>query len=288
MPGRGRRRARRSCSRVPPAVLIASTVLASVACQPKPAEPTSSAGGSFESPSARAPDSQSSSGPSSDAPAPTAPTPTATATAPRRVVLSPSLRVDVDRGEVEVDGIVSLDAGYLEQVACRRGTREHESLFVPDAMPSAIHAALLLAGFTPGRPGSWRWNERREVEFDAPSGDPVEVLLRIGDEAPRPVREFIRDARSGELFPAGPFVFAGSLERENPPSLGEGTHYLADWSGSVIGIVTFGDEVVAWREVIPDSADAAEPVWITRSSELPPPGTRATLVLRRPASGRAP
>lgn len=211
---------------------------------------------------------------------PTAPTPIS----PSRVVaLSPSLRVDMDRHEVQVDGTLCLDAGYLEQVACMKGTREHESLIVPDAKPSAIHAALLLAGFTPGRPGSWQFDAHGTLSSEPPTGDEVEVLLRIGDSAPRPVRDFIRNGQTGDAFPVGNFIFAGSLVRENPPSLGPGTHYLADWSGSVVGVVTFGDEVIAWREVIPDSADASAPVWITRSSELPPPGTRATLMLRRAA-----
>lgn len=203
----------------------------------------------------------------------------------RIVVLSPSLRVDVDHSVVEADGTLCLDAGYLEQVACRRGTREHESLIVPDAMPSAIHAAMLLAGFTPGRPGRWQWSDTGELSVEPPTGDQVEILLRIDGEPPRPIRDFIEDGRTREPFPEGAFVFSGSQVRENPPSLGPGTHYLADWSGSAVGIVTFGDEMVSWREVIPDSADAAAPVWITRSSQLPPPGTRATLILRRPSAG---
>ncbi len=221
------------------------------------------------------------------APAPGDGTPASPAASTQVVQLSPSLRVDTLKGVVEADGTLCLDAGYLEQVACRKGTREHESLIVPDAMPSAIHAALLLAGFTPGHPGRWTMDAQGALTQVPPAGDELVVELRIGSDPPRPVRDFIRNGRTGEPFPEGSFVFAGSELRERPPSLGPGELYLADWSGSVVGLVTFGDEVVAWREVIPDSAEISEPVWVTRSSELPPPGTRATLILRR-AGGAAP
>lgn len=227
-------------------------------------------------------------------PAPSDPLPSASATPdvralgtpesglPEFVALSGALRVDRERGLVEADGWICLDAGYLEQVACRRGTREHESIIVPEAMPSAIHAALLLAGFTPGQPGRWFFDEMNELRFVPPTGDPVEVLIRIRGERERPVSDFIMDARSGRAFPSGAFIFAGSSFEPNPPSLGPGEHYVADFTGSIVGLVTFGDEVIAWSEVIPDAAEVAEPVWVTRSSELPPPGTAATLILRRP------
>lgn len=216
--------------------------------------------------------------------------------APAAIVeLKPGLRVDRARGAVELDGVISLDAGWLEQVVCARGTREHESIFVPDARPSEIHAALLLAGFEPGRPGLWRELADGGLELVPPSGDPVEVLLRVdsGDRSEggtatsaaeyRPISMFIRDARTGRPFPDRPFVFAGSLFAPNPPSLGPGEHYVADWTGSIIGLVTFGDEVVAWEEVIPDRAEIAEPVWEANPLRLPPPGAPATLLLRRPA-----
>lgn len=225
--------------------------------------------------------------------------PEARATQAAIVMVKPGLRVDRTRGTVEVDGVISLDAGLLEQVVCARGTREHESIFVPGAKPSEIHAALLLAGFEPGRPGLWRERPDGGLELVPPTGDPIEVLLRVesGDRPAedaqarpadfRPISMFIRDARTGRPFPDRPFVFAGSLFAPNPPSLGPGEHYVADWTGSIVGLVTFGDEVVAWEEVIPDRAEVAEPVWEANPLRLPPPGAPATLLLRRPeASSR--
>lgn len=199
------------------------------------------------------------------------------------VVLSPSLRVDRAASQVEVDGFISLDAGALEQIACARGTREHESIFVPEPRPSEIHAALLLAGFEPGAPGQWRFTADGTLELIDPTGDEIEVLLRHGDGAFEPIARFVRDGRSAAPFPDRPFVFAGSRLAPNPPSFGPGTHYVADYTGSVVGLVTFGDEMIAWREVIPDREEVAAPVWQANPLRLPAPGTSATLLLRRPA-----
>jgi len=200
-----------------------------------------------------------------------------------RVELRPGLRVDRARREIEVDGVISLDAGMLEQIACARGTREHESIFVPSARPSEIHAALLLAGFEPGRPGRWEETGDGGVVVKAPEGDRVEILLRVESAEFRPISLFIRDARSGRAFPPGSFVFAGSAFASNPPSLGPGEHYVADWTGSIVGLVTFGDEVIGWPEVIPDRAEIADPVWEANPLRLPQPGTPATLLLRQPS-----
>lgn len=199
------------------------------------------------------------------------------------IAVSPHLRVDRALHTVEVDGFISLNAGLLEQIACKRGTREHESIFVPSSRPSEIHAAMLLAGFEPGRPGSWRARVDGTAELVPPTGDEVEVLLRVETPEFRPIALFLRDARSGQRFPEGAFVFAGSSFAPNPPSFGPGEHYVADWTGSIVGIVTFGDEVIAWRDVIPDQAEIAEPIWQANPLYLPAPGTPATMLLRRPA-----
>ena len=51
---------------------------------------------------------------------------------------------------------IACNSGWLEQVACMVGTREHESLVVVEAKPSEVHAALLLLGLEPGTPKAGR------------------------------------------------------------------------------------------------------------------------------------
>jgi hypothetical protein len=68
---------------------------------------------------------------------------------------------------------------------------------------------------------------------------------------------------------------------------GSGHDYAADRSGSIVGIVTFGDEVVAFREVVPDRTDVAEPQWQARTDAMPASGTAVELVIKVPKGGTA-
>jgi hypothetical protein len=67
--------------------------------------------------------------------------------------------------------------------------------------------------------------------------------------------------------------------------MGPGEHYVADMTGSIIGLVTFGDEVVGFARVMPDSADVSEPVWEVDPERVPPIGTPVTLILRKTTNG---
>ena len=91
------------------------------------------------------------------------------------------VRVDVEQGIVEFDGIVPIDCHhedspevYLEVIACTKGTREHEALVMTEAQPSMVHAAMLLAGMVPGSPGAP--NARGEGPI-SPSGASVRVEI---------------------------------------------------------------------------------------------------------------
>lgn len=196
------------------------------------------------------------------------------------------VRVAPERGVVEVDAWTCLDAGWLEQIACSRGTREHEALVVVEAPASEIHAALLLAGFQPGAPGFWSYDDET-VSLTPPRGDPVEVLVRLeeaGGAAPEtPIGSWIAAGDGQTAFPETPWVFAGSRFEANPEWMDPGEHYVADMSGSVVGLVTFGDEVIAFSEVLPDEEAVQPPQWRVREGAVPPRGTRVTLVLRRPS-----
>ena len=208
----------------------------------------------------------------------------ATASDERPVEVAPGLVADRAAREVRIVAEVACDRGWLEQAACKAGTREHESLLVVDVAPSAIHAALLLVGARPGSPGGWTQATDGTVSRIAPTGDPLAILVR-GAFGEVPLSEWIEDPVSGRAFPADAWVFAGSRMRPNTRSMGPGEHYVADRTGSVVGIVTFGDETVAFREVVPDRAEVEAPAWQARTARLPAPGTRVELVLRPQGRG---
>jgi hypothetical protein len=191
--------------------------------------------------------------------------------------------VDVRAGHVEIDGRACLDAGWLEQVACSPGTREHEALVVVPARPSDIHAALLMAGFQSGRPGRWVY-ENEQVQIEPPTGEVLEVLARYqradGQTITESITEWIRDEAGDRRLPGDAWVFGGSELRADPS--GSGEHYVADRTGSIIGLVTFGDEVIGLRDVLPDQAAVYEPEWMVDTQRVPAPGTAVTLIVRRP------
>ena len=82
-------------------------------------------------------------------------------------------------------------------------------------------------------------------------------------------------------FPAMPWVFGGSAIEENPPFMGPGEHYVADMTGSIIGLVTFGDEVIGLSQVLSDQEDVQAPVWEINTATIPPMGTPVTIIIKR-------
>jgi hypothetical protein len=196
----------------------------------------------------------------------------------------PHVEVDLSAREVRFDGIACLDVGWLEQVVCAPNSREHESLIVSLAQPSHIHAALLAAEFEPGAPGRWTY-ENDQVAVIPPTGEEIEVEViyenRAGDVVRESIRAWIRDHRGEHELPATPWVFGGSRMRQASASLGGGEVYEADYTGSIIGLVTFGDEVIGWREVLSDHEAVHPPEWEVNTGHVPTPGTPVQVILKR-------
>ena len=139
--------------------------------------------------------------------------PSPAATVPAWLELTEGLRVDRASRTVEVRAWVCLDRGWLEQVLCLPGTREHESLLVTDVVPSSVHAALLLVGLEAGRPGRWV-EEAGAVVLSAPLGDRVDVRVRYLDPdsramVERDVTTWISDVNTGAVHPRAPWIFGG-------------------------------------------------------------------------------
>ena len=206
----------------------------------------------------------------------------------------PGLTVNTELRCVDVDATICLDKGSLELVACTKKTKEHESLVVVDARPLHIHTALLLLGAKNGSPASRRIidEETRQWEESPPAGDTIEVFLVVknaeGKMIERPVSDFITrnddpqdaaveksaDEKKAEKFPAT-FLFAGSLLLDEGKTPRE---YLADTSGSVISISTFGDELLCLPGL--QSQENGALMWEINSNEIPVKDTKVILRLR--------
>ena len=176
---------------------------------------------------------------------------------------------------VEIRARVACRRGFLEQVACGRGSREHESLVVVDAPASVVHAALLAVGARPGQPGAWTAAADGSLRLDPPAGDPITIRVRWSESGAS--RETAIEAWVRGLDPgAARWVFAGSrfAQRQGVD------RYVADDSGSLVGLVTFGDEVVALRQVVPDRVAVKAPGFRANTEAMPPEGEPVTLILK--------
>lgn len=216
------------------------------------------------------------------APAPATGASTSKSEASQWVELGPRIRANRSERAVEFDAVSVLKVGFLEQFVCLVGTREHESLFAFEGKASEMHAALLLAGFEPGRPGRWREvagaDGAPRIEGVPPEGAALAVAVVLPDGTTRPIDWFVRAspvASGVDRAPPSRFVFGGSrfVRTRN----GGAERYVADSSGSLVGLVTFGDETIGCVDVIPDQAAVAEPVWEAWTERMPEPGTRVKI-----------
>ncbi|HIF33351.1 MAG TPA: hypothetical protein EYQ75_17245 [Planctomycetaceae bacterium] len=228
---------------------------------------------------------------SADEPAPKKPV--------RKPVKLPGMVIDFQKRCVDLEATICLDRGYLELIACTKGSKEHESIVSIKARPMHVHTALLFLGATNGNPAMRKSVDEEKMRWvnHPPRGDPINVYLVVknskGESVERPVSDFVTRSkeRTGEIADdaeRGPkegadkdnkfphtFLFAGSHLRDN----GKGPRqYLADLSGHVISVATFGDELLCLPDVQSHANGAL--MWQVDSTHLPKVGTMVTLRLR--------
>jgi len=208
----------------------------------------------------------------------------------------PGITIDSENKWIDVDAKVALDEGMLEVIACTSDSREHESIVVVQAVPSHIHAALLLIGANNGHPAMAKPANEEKTKWLhlPPRGDPIAISLVIPDPEnqdktiERPISDFVKrtenepavegdDAKQEEdaVKAFDTFVFAGSVVQQD--NEGE-RHYLADINGNVVSISTFGDEVVCLPAKV--SQDNAALMWSVDSTHLPEVGAKVKLRLK--------
>jgi hypothetical protein len=200
----------------------------------------------------------------------------------------PDVRVDVAAKRIEIDGVVPIDCHdeetpyvFLEVIACAPGSKEHEALVMTSAKASHVHAALLAIGLEAGKPGGWKLEGESLTPIE-PEGPGVEVRIayeKDGERVEADAREWVvsvegekrfdKDKKAGWVFAGSRFVTRGECEV-----------YDADGTGLIVGLTTFGSEVVAWREVISPEAEVQEPEWIADREKVPAFKTEVVLVIR--------
>lgn len=221
----------------------------------------------------------------------------------RKPVKLPGMVIDFEKRCVDLEATVCREKGFLELIACTKGSKEHESIVAVPAKAMHIHTALLLLGANNGNPAMRKQvgeEEKRWVNIP-PRGDPIDVFLITSNKdrktIERPISDFVVrsnervDEVDGALITAPKqtekpadekdsrlphtFLFAGSHLRDNGPGPRQ---YLADLSGNVISIATFGDELLCLPFHQTQENDAL--MWRVKPESLPKTGTEVTLRLR--------
>ena len=208
----------------------------------------------------------------------------------------PGIKINVEEWSVDVAATVALRDGLLELVACMKDTKEHESIVAVEAKPSHIHAALLLLGAEPGNPAVRKivgeGEDSRFIDLP-PRGGMIDVYLVIDTpdgKKQHPISDFIEMARDHydyagnpiehddepDPFPGHAFMFTGSVLVERGED--QPRQYIADYSGNVITLVTFGDEMMS-KPGFHDDANHAL-MWQVKNDKLPALDAPVTLRLK--------
>jgi len=191
------------------------------------------------------------------------------AEAPPRFVRLGKVRAYVQEKRVEIDGAILLEPGVMiEVLACTPSGKIHETVMTCDAVPSHVHAALLLIGMKRGKPVDF------QGENMTPTGDPVKVTVRWkeGDHE-RTVRaeDLLKNVKANKPMAHQYWVFCGSVE--DPQN--EDTPYLADLAGNII--TTYHDSATVIDN--PSEGGADDDLLSINGDVCPPPGTPITLIL---------
>jgi hypothetical protein len=226
----------------------------------------------------------------------------------REELVMPGMKILIKKGYIDVDAKVCLTEGMLELIACTKDSKEHESMIMVVPKAAHIHAALLLIGAQPGNPAM-----RKEVQTDdgprwvdlVPRGQEIDIYLvfnnKAGEPEEHPISKFLikgleenydgvpveddKLKKEDRAFPTHTFLFVGShvfKDGESDPI------YLADESGNVISLATFGDELLALPGVHGHGNEGL--VWAVDPTHLPPLDTKVILRLKpkKPAAAEQP
>ncbi len=190
------------------------------------------------------------------------------------VEVFPGVRIDREQQIVEVDARVGTDVHhpdtpdvYLEVVVSVPDTRAYEALVVIDAAAEHVHAAMLLAGYLPGSPGRWEQRSGSIVGVE-PTGTPVAVHFIVDGRVIRPATWIgLGDDRAPIQDLS--WVFAGSGFR----SFNGREVYLAGIEGTIVGLTTFGTEMIAARSMHHPESEFEVPSFMANAAEVPVFGT---------------
>jgi hypothetical protein len=201
-------------------------------------------------------------------------TPPSQQSAPKKVPIGKNVWLEVEgsKRRVVFNAYVCFREGPLEQLLCRKNTKEHEAILAADIDARDIHRALLLTGAKEGSP------VRYQPKFQAPSGSAIRVTLRFEDNGKVktvPAQQWVRDRQSRKELEYD-WVFAGSILLDNVFEKGGPPLYAAN-GGDVICVSNFEDAMLDLP--INSSKDNSELEFEAWTDRIPPLDTKVAVIL---------
>ncbi len=183
-----------------------------------------------------------------------------------------ALLIDGDKRMVQVDAVVCLREGALEQLLTRKGQKEHEAILAADIDARDLHKAMLLTGAEPGAPVTYL------PKFKAPSGTKVKVFVRWDEKGKthtEPAQKWVKNVQTKKELDSD-WVFAGSRFVKNLDE-GQPDYYLAN-DGDVICVANFESALLDLP--FNSSKDDAERTFVAFTERIPPTDTKVALILQ--------
>ena len=180
-----------------------------------------------------------------------------------------------DRKNVILFGRVVLREGFLELLACRVRTKEHESILSVRVKPYLIRAALLAVNANEGKP------MQMKPVFIPATGSKIDITLRWKDESgtlhESPAQDWVWDMSSPENAKkrmTTHWVFSGSMEYQDDVGA---YRFLANETGELFGLSNFVGSIL--DVPIESSADNTKLQFGCFTECIPPVDTLVTIVL---------
>jgi hypothetical protein len=159
----------------------------------------------------------------------------------------------------------------LEQLLCRKQTKEHESILAAEVDARHIHAALLAAGAEAGSPVQYR------PQYKPATGTRIRVLLRYelkGKTVTVPAQQWVRNVMTKKNLEYD-WVFAGSRFFPHPEP-GHPPQYAAN-SGDVICVSNFDTAMLDLPVLAPSDNDNL--MFEAHAERIPEVNTPVTVIL---------
>jgi hypothetical protein len=181
-----------------------------------------------------------------------------------------TLLLQGDKRSVQVEAVVCLREGPLEQLLTRKRAKEHEAILAADIDARDLHKALLLTGAEPGKPVEY------QPKFKAPSGPTIKVSVQWEEKGKlktEPAQKWVMNGMTRKELNSD-WVFAGS--RFIKSEEGKPDYYLAN-DGDVICVANFESALLDLPFNSSKSDD--ERSFVAFTERIPPKDTKVTLIL---------